>query len=483
MLIKKPDGSYVFGFWSEGQIRALHLASLEILERVGVRVQDSEALRIFAEAGAFVDGDLVRIPAGMVRDALSGPPERVVLADRNGSRKVYLEPGKISFGAGCGQPYFMDPQSREIRLAEEKDAEKMAAMAQYAPNIDFVACLAGSRGSLADLCCFRAVRACCIKPVVVRAASSNNMRILLEMAAASAAGGRDGLRRNPSLAFVLKGEPPLIYDAETTRQIFLAAENGIPVVFAPVIIPGKTAPAKIIGSLALGNAAVLSGLVLHQLKHWGAPFIYGIEFAFCEGEHSSAAGPEVAMMQALAAQIAQFYGLPAWGSYGTTDSFAVDAQAGAEAIFFTLVAALGGANLAFGGGELGSGTVGSPAKVLFDDECISFTKHFLKGIELSEETLALEVIERVGPGGSFLAEEHTFRYFKKETWYPSFLNRKPLKTWLEEGIIKTIADLVSDRAAEVLETFNVEKLPDSVLAEMDRIIDKAGDGTLYTGGN
>jgi trimethylamine--corrinoid protein Co-methyltransferase len=473
MINHNFDKSPSFYMWTEDQLHKLHLASLEILERTGVRVYEKEALKLLKDAGAFIDGDLVRIPAWLVEEAIRSAPEKVVLSGRNGERKVYLEEGVCSFGLGTDLPFFVDPVTNIIRETTIQDVENVAKVSEYCPNFDFTASLGLAHDvttQLADLYHFRALATYSSKPILMTAADYDNLKALIDMAAILA-GGYEELRRSPQMVLYAEPISPLVNSKEAVEKLLLCAEYGIPVTYASGIIAGATGPATIAGSLALGNAEGLAGLVMHQLKAKGAPFIYGLVFSVMD-MHSAIScygGPELPLGHTIVGQLGKFYKLPTYGTAGCSDSCEIDAQAGMESIYSNMLAALSGTNLVHDNGYLGSGLVGSLEKMLLDDESIGFVKRFMEGIELSEETLALDLIHEVGPGGNFLQQDHTYKYFRKETWYPRFFNRKHFENWIQAGK-KTTKDRISTRVMELLNSEKQKILTDKMQLSLEEII-------------
>lgn len=473
MILKNFQNSPNFSFWTEDKIHALHLASLEILERTGVLVYDKEATRLLKDAGAYVKGDLVKIPTWLVEEAISSAPEKITLGNRDGERTMRLEAGIVNYGMGTDLPYFTDPKTKKIRSTTIEDIENIAKIGEYAPNLDFVACSGLAQNvttKLADLYHFKALRTYCKKPILTTATDYDNMKALIDMAAVSA-GGYEELRNTPTLVLYAEPISPLVNSREAVQKLLLCAEYGIPVTYASGIMAGGTGPATIAGSLALGNAEGLAGLVMHQLKRKGAPFIFGLVFSVMDMNTtiSCYGGPELPMAHTIVGKLGEYYKLPTYGTSGATDSLTLDAQAGMESIYSVMCAALGGTNMVHDNGYLGAGLVGSLSKILLDDESIAFVKRFMKGIDLSEETLALDIIHKVGPGGNFLLEEHTSKYFRKETWYPRFFNRKTMEIWLREGCMAT-EQRIAEKVCDLLISYKPERINDAQLDLLEEII-------------
>ena len=345
---KKIQGG-CFEYLSEQDLHKIHLASLEILERTGVLVWDEEALALLKEAGAYVDDHRVRIPARMVEKALSTAPANIPFCNMDGSRVIPLYRDHVCYELGTDLPVFTDPYTGQLRETVLQDVENVAKVAQEAKNIDFVACMGLASdidNRVVDLYHLKTIRTYCTKPNWLTATDYGNMKAIIDMAAVNA-GGYDELRRRPTVG--LYGEPvtPLTNSKEATQKLLLCAEYGIPVTWASGIMAGATGPVTLAGTLALGNAEGLSGLVMHQLKCPGAPFIYGNVASIMDMKTSISCygGPELPMMHLAVGQLGRFYDLPSYGTGGCTDSNVLDAQIGMEYMYSNLCAALAGTNL------------------------------------------------------------------------------------------------------------------------------------------
>jgi len=239
---------------------------------------------------------------------------------------------------------------------------------------------------------------------------------------------------------------PLLYYDPAVEKIIFCAENGIPLINFPAPQSGSTAPATFAGELVQGSAESLSGLVLAQLVKPGAPFIYGA-FATVMGMKTtvySYGAPEMSIMTGAMAQMAQFYKLPFFGTAGASDAKFPDAQAAAEVAFSCLSSALIGANLVHDAGSwLDHGSLASPALLVMVNEILFMVNQYMKGLPVNEETLALDRIDKVGPGGHFLYEDHTMENFKK-IWYSDLFDRSILDIWIDSGS-RTFADRLRDK--------------------------------------
>lgn len=466
-----------FEYLSEEQLHMIHMASLEILETTGMLVHDDEALDLFAEAGAYVDRDekLVKIPAALVEDAIKSAPAKITLCEVDGGRKMHLYRNNVYYGLGTDLPQFTDPYTGEIRTTVLKDVENVAKVAHVSDDIDFVACLglaSDVKQESVDLHHLLTFRKYSKKPNWITATDYGNMKALIDMAAISA-GGYEELRQNPTIGVYNEPVSPLNCSMEATQKLLLCSEYGIPTTWASGIIGGATGPMTLAGTLALGNAEGLGGLVMHQLKRKGSPFIFGIVGSIMDMKTSVSCygGPELPMMHAVVGQLGRFYDLPTYGTGGCTDSNTVDAQAGLEAMFSNMMAALGGTNLTHDNGYLGSGLIGSLEMVLLDNEIAGFIKRMERGIDINDDTLCLDLIKKIGPGGVFISEKHTMQNFKKETFYPSTLNRKQYQAWKESGG-KDLYESLNAKAKAIIETETPVLLTDQTIKAYEEIIER-----------
>jgi trimethylamine--corrinoid protein Co-methyltransferase len=288
--------------------------------------------------------------------------------------------------------------------------------------------------------------------------------------AAAAAGGMDQLSQYPTLLLYSEPTTPLQHSLTATEKLLFCAQHRIPVTHSPAPMMGGTAPVTIAGAVALGNAEMLSGLVMHQLKNPGAPFLYG------HGAHhmdmkemiSVYGAPEFQLARVMAGEMGRFYNLPVWGYAGHSDSKVVDAQAAADAQFAVLVALLAKTNLNHDVGYLESGLTGSPEMIVLTNEIISMTRPFVEGVSLDDDALALDAIDEVGPGGQFINHDHTFAHWR-ELWMPQLFNRQRLDAWEKQGA-NDINVSVRDKTIALMDEHPIESLPTSVEDEIETIL-------------
>lgn len=461
---------------SQDEIYAIHLATLEILERTGVVIESGRARSLLKEAGCTVDEKkkLVLIPSHLVEESIRNAPHRVMLCGRNPKHDIKLENGRVHFGLGSTTPNVIDAESGERVPARKEYVAKAAVVADALPNIKFAEqfCLALDHTKRAqDLHEFEAVLTNTEKPIVAIAYSPEATRDFIRMASL-VAGGIDELRRRP--LFALYGEPvsPL-WHYFGLENIMECANEGIPVIYGPCTQSGSSGPITLPGTLAQSNAETLTGLVVTQLVRKGTPFIHGVISTIMDMRAAVMAygAPEFALVNAMAAQLTQYYQLPFFGTGGTSDSKAVDGQAVAEATMTALVATLCGTNLVHDVGYIEGGMTGSLEMVVIVDEIADMCFRIARGVSVEDETLATHIINQVGPGGQYLGQKHTIRHLD-EHWIPRLMDRNRFEAWTGRGA-KDLTKRAREKVLSVLKDHRPEPLPPEVLGGLKKIVEEA----------
>ncbi|HUU30358.1 MAG TPA: trimethylamine methyltransferase family protein [archaeon] len=458
---------------TEEQIEKIHLASLEILEDPGTRILHDRARELLCDHGAIESkGDIVRIPASLVENALASAPELVILFDRHGKPVMRLGGRNVYFGTGSDTPQTLDPKTKEVRKSRKKDSFELARLVDALKHIDFVMSMAIADdypGTSSFVHQFEAMLSGTTKPLVYTAQGLKDIQPIYEMMLALR-GSAGEVSARPFA--ILYSEPisPLVHTKEGMEMLLFCAEHRIPVVYPTGSMAGGTAPVTLAGALALGNAECLAGLVLTQLAAPGTPFIYGGNVTAMDMHWASYtyASPEFHTAFSAFGDLAHYYRLPVWGLAGAADSKTLDAQAGAEAAHQILLALLSGENLVHDVGYLGSGMISSMEMILLCDELIGMLRQATLGIDIDDETLALDVIREVGAGGHFLLHEHTLKHCP-EIWMPSFFNRAPLEHWKSAGK-KDIFETLNSRVHEILARHEVPELEKDVRREIEGIL-------------
>ena len=456
---------------SDDQIRQLHEASLEILERTGARFHATEAIELFRKAGAALDGDnLVRIPPHLVERALRSVPKSVTIFDRLGRRAMSLGGYRSYYGPGSDAMHVYDLATGQRRRAALADVVAGARLVDTLPNLSFQM----SQYLPADVPDERYERAQMAtmlqessKPILFVGLEEASTIYAVEMAS-EVAGGLDRLVRYPFVINYVNFTSPLNHNGESVRRLLYAAERNLPSVYTPGRARGSEVPMTEAGGMAMVNAGQLAGLVLSQLKREGSPFIW-----------SSPNGGTVDMNSMIslyaapdggpsAWDLAHFYEIPIFGFAGCSDAKLFDAQAAAEVTLTLFVNAINGANLIHDIGLLDSAMTGSLELVAFCDEIIGWLRQYLRRLEVSEETLALDLIHETGAGGQFLATEHTLRHVH-ETWRPALFDRRSYDRWSAQGGL-TALERANRKVKEIVGNHRAEPLSAEVKESLAAIV-------------
>jgi trimethylamine--corrinoid protein Co-methyltransferase len=461
---------------SRDQCEMVHLASLEVLRRTGVRVYHDGALDLLRQTDAVItDENLVRFPPALVEWALETAPPRIALCERGSDSVIApLEGRQVSFGTGSDCPNYLDPRTTQRRPFTRQDVIDSIHVVDALPELSFCMSM-GIPSDLQTANAYRQQYALMLqhtsKPIVFVCDDRADCEAIVAMASA-AAGGIDQLRLNPTLLLYSEPSTPLKHSQTATAKLLYMAEQLLPIVHSPAPMMGGTAPVSLSGGLVLGNAEVLSSLVMHQLQHRGAPFVYGsgLHHMDMKTTISVYGAPEFQLARVAVAEMGRYYGLPTWGYAGHSDSCAMDEQAAADATFSVLVALLGGNNLVHDVGYLEAGLTSSPEMTVFTAEIISMTRHFMAGMALDAESLALDVIHQVGPGGDFLTARHTLRHFR-ELWQPSLFDRRRSEDWIAAGSPRLGARL-REKTINIMQGHQPQPLPGSVRDEVRYILDQ-----------
>jgi trimethylamine--corrinoid protein Co-methyltransferase len=465
-----------FSILSESQLEELHLAALEVLRNTGVRFHHQGALDILKHAGAFIqDNNLVKFPARMVEDAINSVPGRVIMCDRNGEPTVFLEGRKVYFGTGSDCLNLLDPETGKHRKFTQYDIINGYRLCDALPNIHFVMSI-GLPSDVDQKWTYDIQMALMLehttKPIVFVTNDRVSCQRAIDMAA-SVAGGYEALREQQHILLYSEPSSPLQQSETAVDKLLMMADYELPVVHSPGPQMGGTAPITMASGIAMSLAEILSSLVLHQLKKPGAPFIFGAGLHHMDMKASQIcyASPEFQLTKAAVAELGRWYGMPTWGYAGCSDAKVMDEQAALEAMLSVLMAKLSGGNLIHDVGYMESGLTCSFEMIVLTDELIAMTDNLMKGIDVNPESMMLDEIDRVGPGGHFLNTDATLKHFR-DFWYPGLLDRSIRSTWLRNGAT-TLGDRLNARVKEIIKDHTPEPLGADVKNQIKEILSKA----------
>ncbi len=424
---------------SQDQILQIHQASLQVLDSTGIHVEHPRALELFRQGGARVVEQRVYIPEGMVQKALALAPSSVLLAGRDPANDIVLEGTRVYAGTGGSPTMVLDPASQNVRPAILVDLQQMIAVVDKLSHCDFVVMPIYPTDIPAELVPVNRFYTCLTnttKHVMGGLDSVQGAQQVIRLAE-RIAGSPGALRARPIVsATACWLVSPLHLDTLVTDILFAWCEQGLPLALSSAPMAGSTSPVTLAGTLVQLNAEQLSGIVLTQLMRPGTPVLAGYIPGVADMRSGGYLGGtvEFGMMQAAAAQLAQFYHVPIYCSGGMTDAKLPDAQSGYEKMATFLLAALSGANFihhAFG--MISNMSASSLEQAVIDDDVVGMAMRALSGIDVSAETLAVEAIRRVGPGGHYLTDPLTLQFMRAEFFQPRIADRRNRAAWERAG--------------------------------------------------
>ncbi len=459
---------------SEDDIQQIHAATLEIIEKTGVRFPSKKALQIWEKHGATVDHEtmVVKAPPQLIEEALKLCPPDYVLAARDETQDLPLDGNHVYVGTdGCGVQ-ILDIETNELRRTALQDVADIARIADATEEIAFhwVSVSAQdkppeSRG-LHEL---KAVWENSTKHVQTESVYNEAEAYAAVEMALAISGGADQLRKRPPLSIMQCTAPPLGHDGGSLDAALIVAAAGIPTGFMTMTSCLTTAPATLAGNLAVGNAEVISAAALIQLAHPGAPFFYAAAQTASDlrtGAYTGG-GPEDFLFGAATNVLADFYNIPlSMGSFAT-GAKEPNWQAGIDNSLSTLMASISMSDMLLGAGLLHGSRIWSYEQMMMDCEIFDIIVRVLNGIDVNPETLALDTIHAVGPHGNFLTQKHT-RKNMRQIWVPKYMDRRPYEVWQAQG--DGPRDWAKARALELYRNHQPDPLDESLSRELERII-------------
>jgi trimethylamine--corrinoid protein Co-methyltransferase len=478
MTIERPQiapirSDYRVQFLTDDQLDRLQEATLEILAEIGVKFPSEEALAVFADHGAEVDfeSEVVRIPRGLVTQAMGHVPRTFRVGGRDPACDFALEEGTTYFTTdGCGVKT-VDLETRERRPSRKEDVARMAHVCDYLSSIAFYWPMVSAQdfGKTAPLHELDAAWNNTVKHVQSETLmGAKSARYAVEMATVIA-GDAQEVRTRPPVSLVLCTIAPLMQDKEGIEGAMVLARAGIPVGFLAMPNLGATGPATLAGSLAMGDAEIISGAVLLQLVSPGCPVFHSIMHGYIDPRTGAYVPyPLGRKAGAAAVDMAHHWGMPSFaGAFGTESHRPGTWQAASEVALDPLLVGLARAEWVTGIGLNESFTLLYPEAIIFDDELYHRARYALMGLKLDEETLALDVIKAVGPGGHFLAQRHTRQHMRHA------MVRGLAHQLGPDGQYRDPGEVAREKVRWILENYEPEPLEEAQRAELSRILDAA----------
>ncbi len=466
-----------FSFLSQDQKETIFHAMLKVLQDTGAHVHHEGAREIFKKHGCKVDGLNVCIPPQVVRKALQSLPLMTTIYDWEGNERIYAEENRSYFGPGPTLVYFRDPETLERRKCLRKDATTVARVCDSLSNIEFVEGLITisdvTRGT-DDVIEFADMIQNTTTPIMAWAYQRGGAKDLHRIGCIMA-GSEEAFKKKPN--YILYSEPisPLVSDFHAIDKLVYCAEQGIPQDYSPCAIGGATVPATHAGQIVVALSESMVGVVLSQLINPGTCIILGGVQSILDMRRAiySYGAPELNVLCGGLTEMARYCGLPMFGTSGCTDTKTMEIQSGIEAALQIHTSMLTGANFVHDNGYTESGKTGDIFQTVMDDEIISMARIIEQGIEVSDETLALDQIHNVGPGGHYLYEDHTMKWFRKH-WRPSLMDRQSYEDWAKAGE-ETMKDRVVKKTRDIIENYEgpISKVPNEVRKDIEKVIQDA----------
>ncbi len=454
------------------ELERIHVASMEVLETVGVKVDYPPARDLFREAGAQVDDEAqsVRLPEKLVRWALEQAPERFSLYGPEPDFELAIGGDRVQF-AGLGTPTrILDMDTGDYRPTTLADTVRHIQLIDGCQHIHNSQMDVWPNDIPMTTIHVEAIWAWAHhsrKPFGMGCYGYLPTLDMMRMMAL-AVGGKAELRQRPRFLAICSVVSPLQMTQMQVEGLLICADYGQPLAMSPEAIAGATAPVTLAGLLVQQNASILAHVTLAQIFRPGTPVLYGTVSTVANMRLGTVAlgAVETGLITAGAAQLARYYGLPCRSVGGTTDAKLVDVQAGAERMATLLPAVLAGVNLITCGGTLDGTMLESDPLLVLDDELCGAALRLARGVAVNDESLALDLIREVGFSGNYLDQPHTARRFRQEHFIPSLLPREPFEAWQEAGA-RSALDLAKERAAQILEQHQPRQLDPALAGELD----------------
>ena len=468
---------------SDQEIKKIHETVLRVFDEVGIQANLPEARNLFRNAGAKVDEttNTVKIPPGLVEELIGRAPSVITLYGRaeNGELDCEIGGNKVYMGTGGTALNVQDPGSDDSRRASLEDIKNMARLVDVLDNIHFYMLNVYPHEIPAedvDVNRFGTALNYTRKHIMGGVYTVEGIRNVIKMASAIA-GSPQKLKERPFISMVTCVVSPLKLDEHYSLFTIEAAQNGIPVVVPAEPLCGATSPVTLAGNLVVLNVDTLAGVMLAQLANPGTPTLYGSVASVTDLSSLKylSGAVEMGLLNAAAAQMAQFYHLPYYATAGMSDSKVNDAQAGYESAITNLLVALAGGNFIHdAAGFLEFCMTASYDKLVIDNEILGMVMRAVDGIRVNDETLAFDLIKKAGPGGHFVASSHTRRHMRTEQHLAQLSDRENRPEWQAEGAKDTKAR-ATEKVREILDipprSFIPETIKEQLKNEIPGIVD------------
>ncbi len=450
----------------------IHLASLEILERVGIDVHDEQARQLLVKAGARADGIRLRIPEYMIERALASTPKRLTLYDRNGSVAIRAWGYNTYYGGGSDCLNVLDHRTGQRRAGTLQDVREAAILQDALPELDFVMSMflpSDVNQRIYDRYQMEVMLNHTTKPIVFVTPDFEGCVAAVEMCEV-VAGGAEAFQQRPFATCYINVTSGMVANAEALQKCIYLAEKGLPMLYIPLNAGGVNSPATTAGCMASMNAGTLLGIVLAQLVREGTPVAVPGWNGGPYNLKTMVGNYVLADEQGVPTEMGKYYDLPVFGLGGSTDAKVLDQQCGMEVTVSLMTALLHGANIVHDVGFMDSGLQGSLQLQVIANDTIGWLRAATRGVLVNEETLALDAVEELGPTGDYLSHQHTMRHFK-EPFYSRLADKGTHSQWLARGAM-TMEERAAREVDRILDNHHPQPLPIAIQRELTNIVQR-----------
>ncbi len=450
----------------------IHYASLEVLERVGIEVHDERARALLVKGGGRTDGLRVTLPERLVTWALEIAPRRITLCNRDGKVAIRAWGYRSYFGGGSDCLNILDHRNGERRRPFLQDVIDAARVQDALPEVDFVMSMflpSDVDQRIYDRYQMEAMLNHTTKPIVFVTPDFEGCVTAVEMCEV-VAGGAEAFQRNPFAICYINVTSGLIANAEALQKCMYLAEKGLPMLYIPLNAGGVNSPVTTAGCMATMNAGTLLGIVLAQLVREGTPVAVPGWNGGPYNLQTMVGNYVLADEQAVATSMGRYYNLPVFGLGGSTDSKVLDQQCAIEMALSLTFALLSGANIVHDLGFMDAGLQGSLQLMVIANDTLAWLRAATAGVPVDDASLALEVVEELGPSGNYLSHEHTLKHFRR-AYHSKLVDKRPYSQWMEQG-----ATTMEQRAAKVIDdilnSHQPQPLPPDIQHDLKRIVER-----------
>ena len=467
------------------QIAQIHDTSLRILKEVGIKVNHNEVLDLLGDSGAEVKEKekIVYLSENLVMDSIKLATKEHVIYGRDSSKVARFGYGEQLFLSSGGQYALIDDDGNRV-TPKMKDTQSAIRLGDALEGIDIVGPLvlpSEIPTQVRDIHLYRELLKNTTKPCFTWIRNGKTAKYIIEIFK-TLSGGEEELKNKPMVEAFVEPISPLQFSREGLEVLIGFAKVGLPVGFGPMAMTTATAPATLAGTITQENAEILAAITISQVLFPGLPVTYwGIPHIMDPARGNISFGsPEQGLMAVAIAELAKSYGFPVGVNVGLTDSKLPDSQNGLERGMTLLLGALAGADIFGHMGIVGADQGANLTELVINNEMIGYLKRIMKGFDVNNETIAFEVIRRVGVGGRFLEDEHTLKHFRKELWFPSLFDRNNWELWKGKGG-NSILERAIKKKEEILNEHKIEPLDRDTANQIDEIVKEAEKDILGRG--